>query len=138
MQYIKKVNKIEAIQNRGDVLNNVIPFLNERGIPYKYTESFLRGRQIGVITNRDSFEQEEYSQLNAGDYLVINKGVISIMSAEDFESKYQLSNEVLNDSQQKEIDELKSKVELLLKAQSDSFDGYSAKKTLAKSYENSN
>lgn len=88
-QYIKKVNKIEAIQNRGNVLTNVIPFLNERGVPYKYTESFLRGSQIGVITNKDNFEREEYSQLNVGDYLVINKGVISIMSAEDFESKYQ-------------------------------------------------
>ncbi|WP_349550294.1 hypothetical protein [Leuconostoc pseudomesenteroides] len=89
MQYIKKVNKIEAIKNRGDVLTDVIPFLNERGIPYEYTESFLRGSQIGVITNKDNFEREEYSQLNPGDYLVINKGVISIMSAEDFESKYQ-------------------------------------------------
>ena len=89
MQYIKKVNKIEAIKNRGNVLTDVIPFLNEHGIPYEYTESFLRGSQIGVITNKDNFEREEYSQLNAGDYLVINKGVISIMSAEDFESKYQ-------------------------------------------------
>ena len=94
MQYIKKVNKIEAIKNRGDILTNVIPFLNERGVPYKYTESFLRGSQIGVITNRDNFEREEYSQLNPGDYLVINKGVISIMSAEDFESKYQEEDSV--------------------------------------------
>ncbi|WP_349551267.1 hypothetical protein [Leuconostoc pseudomesenteroides] len=89
MQYIKKVNKIEAIKNRGNVLTDVIPFLNARGVPYKYTESFLRGSQIGVITNKDNFEREEYSQLNPGDYLVINKGVISIMSAENFESKYQ-------------------------------------------------
>ncbi|MGO2927234.1 MAG: hypothetical protein ACTICO_06265 [Leuconostoc citreum] len=94
MQYIKKVNKIEAIQNRGNVLTDVIPFLNEHGIPYEYTESFLRGSQIGVITNRDNFEQEEYSQLNPGDYLVINKGVISIVSAEDFESKYQENHSV--------------------------------------------
>lgn len=89
MQYIKKVNKIEAIKNRGDILTDVLPFLKEHGIPYKYTASFLRGSEIGVITNRDNFAKEEYSQLNAGDYLVINKGVISIMSAEDFESKYQ-------------------------------------------------
>ncbi|MDY5163319.1 hypothetical protein RQW99_01980 [Leuconostoc falkenbergense] len=88
-QYIKKVNKIEAIQNKGNVLTDVLPFLKEHGIPYEYTSSFLRGSEIGVITNRDDFKQEEYSQLNAGDYLVINKGVISIMSAEDFESKYQ-------------------------------------------------
>lgn len=88
-QYIKKVNKIEAIQNKGDILTDVLPFLKEHGIPYKYTASFLRGSEIGVITNRDNFAKEEYSQLNAGDYLVINKGVISIMSSEDFESKYQ-------------------------------------------------
>ena len=94
MQYIKRVNTIEAIQNRGNVLTDVIPFLNEHGIPYEYTESFLRGSQIGVITNRDNFEQEEYSQLNPGDYLVINKGVISIVSAEDFESKYQENHSV--------------------------------------------
>lgn len=94
VQYIKKVNKIEAIQNRGNVLNNVVPFLNEHGIPYEYTESFFRGSQIGVITNRDNFEQEEYSQLNAGDYLVINKGIISIINAKEFESKYQEDDSV--------------------------------------------
>lgn len=94
MQYIKRVHTIEAIQNRGDILTNVIPFLNEHGIPYEYTESFLRGSQIGVITNRDNYENEEYSQLNVGDYLVINKGIISIMKAEDFESKYQEDDSV--------------------------------------------
>ncbi|KMY77169.1 hypothetical protein [Leuconostoc mesenteroides] len=94
MQYIKKVNKIEAIQNKGSILTDVIPFLNEHGIPYEYTESLLRGSQIGVITNRDNFEQEEYSQLYVGDYLVINKGVISIMNAKEFESKYQEDDSV--------------------------------------------
>lgn len=95
MQYIKKVNKIEAIQNRGNILTDVIPFLKEHGILYEYTASFLKGSKIGVITNRDNFAKEEYSQLNQGDYLVINKGVISIMSAEDFESKYQEDDSVV-------------------------------------------
>ena len=89
MQYIKKVNKIEAIKNRGNVLTDVILFLNERGIPYEYTSSFLRGEKIGIIKDRDSYEKEEYTPFKSGEYLVINKGVISIMSAEDFESKYQ-------------------------------------------------
>lgn len=94
MQYIKKVNTIEAIQNRGNVLTDVIPFLNEHGIPYEYTESSFRGSQIGVITNRDNYEKEEYSQLYVGGYLVINKGVISIMNAKEFESKYQEDDSV--------------------------------------------
>ncbi|MBK0041509.1 MULTISPECIES: hypothetical protein [unclassified Leuconostoc] len=88
-QYIKKVNKIEAIKNRGNVLTDVIPFLNERVIPYEYTSSFLRGEKIGIIKDGDSYEKEEYTPFKSGEYLVINKGAISIMSAEDFESKYQ-------------------------------------------------
>ena len=94
MQYIKKVNKIEAIKNRGNVLTDVIPFLNERGIPYEYTSSFLRGEKIGIIKDRDSYEKEEYTPFKSGEYLVINKGVISIMSAEDFESKYQENDSI--------------------------------------------
>ena len=93
-RYIERLNRVYAIQNNGDYVGEIIPFLREHGIPFEYTESFLRGSQIGVITNRDNFEQEEYSQLNPGDYLVINKGVISIVSAEDFESKYQENHSV--------------------------------------------
>ena len=122
MQYIKKVNTIEAIQNRGNVLTNVIPFLNERGIPYQYISNSLQEESISIAISRDDYKNEKYTSLHLGEYLVISEDGISIMSAEDFEPKYQLSNEVLNDSQQKEIDDLKSKVELLLKAQSDNFE----------------
>lgn len=138
MQYIKRVNKIEAIQNRGDVLNNVIPFLNERGIPYQYTSNSLQEESISITISRDDYNNEKYTSLHLGEYLVISEDGISIIGAEEFAPKYQLADEVFNVGLQKEIDELKSKVELLQKAHSDNFDGYSAKKTLAKSYENSN
>lgn len=84
MQYIKRVNKIEAIQNKGNILTDVIPFLNEHGIAFEYTDSFIEGERISVMLSKG-----EYTTLIIDDYLVINKGVISIMNAEDFESKYQ-------------------------------------------------
>lgn len=89
MQYIKRVNTIEAIQNKGDILNNVIPFLNNHGIAFKYTDSFIEGKQISVMLHK-----RECTTLNLDEYLVINKGVISIMSAEEFESKYQEDDSV--------------------------------------------
>lgn len=89
MQYIKRVNTIEAIQNKGDILIDVIPFLNKHGIAFEYTDSFIKGKQISVMLHK-----REYVVLNLGEYLVINKGVISIMSAEDFESKYQEDDSV--------------------------------------------
>lgn len=84
MQYIKKVNKIEAIQNKGDILTDVIPFLNKHGIAFKYKDSFIEGKQISVMLSK-----REYEVLNLDEYLVINEGVVSIMSAQEFESKYQ-------------------------------------------------
>lgn len=89
MQYIKRVNKIEAIQNKGNILTDVIPFLNEHGISFEYTDSFIEGKRISVMVSKG-----EYTTLNLDDYLVINKGVISIMTAEDFESKYQEDHSV--------------------------------------------
>lgn len=89
MQYIKRVNTIEAIQNKGDILTDVIPFLNEHGIAFEYKGSFIEGKQISVMLH------EEYVVLNLGEYLVINKRVISIMSVEDFESKYQEDDKVV-------------------------------------------
>lgn len=84
MQYIKKINKIEAIQNKGNVLTDVIPFLNKHGISFEYTDSFIEGKQISVMLTK-----RKYEVLNLDEYLVINKGVVSIMSAKEFESKYQ-------------------------------------------------
>lgn len=89
MQYIKRVNKIEAIQNKGNILTDVIPFLNEHGIAFEYTDSFIEGKRIAVMLSKG-----EYTTLKIDDYLVINKGVISIMTAEDFESKYQEDDSV--------------------------------------------
>ncbi|BAX73122.1 hypothetical protein [Leuconostoc mesenteroides] len=89
MQYIKRVNKIEAIQNKGNILTDVIPFLNEHGIAFEYTDSFIEGKRIAVMVSKG-----EYTTLNLDDYLVINKGVISVMSAKDFESKYQEDDSV--------------------------------------------
>lgn len=89
MQYIKRVNKIEAIQNKGNILTDVIPFLNEHGIAFGYTDSFIEGKRVAVMVSKG-----EYTTLNLDDYLVINKGVISVMSAKDFESKYQEDDSV--------------------------------------------
>ena len=89
MQYIKKVNKIEAIKNEGNILTDVISFLNEHGIALEYTDSFIEGKRISVMVSKG-----KYTTLNLDDYLVINKGVISIMNAEDFEYKYQEDDSV--------------------------------------------
>lgn len=88
-QYIKRVNTIEAIQNEGNILTDVIPFLNEHGIAFEYTDSFIEGKRIAVIHSKG-----EYTTLKIDDYLVINKGVISIMNAKEFESKYQEDDSV--------------------------------------------
>lgn len=89
MQYIKRVNTIEAIQNKGNILTDVIPFLNEHGISFEYTDSFIEGKRISVMVSKG-----EYIILKIDDYLVINKGVISIMNAKEFESKYQEDDSV--------------------------------------------
>ncbi|QBC39863.1 hypothetical protein [Leuconostoc mesenteroides] len=89
MQYIKRVNTIEAIQNKGNILTDVIPFLNEHGISFEYIDSFIEGKRISVMVSKG-----EYTTLNLDDYLVINKGVISIMNAKEFESKYQEDDSV--------------------------------------------
>lgn len=89
MQYIKKVNTIEAIQNEGNILTDVIPFLNEHGIAFEYTDSFIEGKRIAVVVSKG-----KYTTLNPSEYLVINKGVVSIMKAKDFESKYQEDDSV--------------------------------------------
>ncbi|TGD33802.1 hypothetical protein [Leuconostoc mesenteroides] len=89
MQYIKRVNTIEAIQNEGNILTDVIPFLNEHGIAFEYTDSFIEGKRISVMVSKG-----EYTTLNLDDYLVINKDVISIMNAKEFESKYQEDDSV--------------------------------------------
>lgn len=93
MQYIKKVNTIEAIQNEGNILTDVIPFLNEHGIAFEYTDSFIEGKRIAVLVSKG-----EYTTLNPSEYLVINKGVVSIMKAKDFESKYQENHSVVRKS----------------------------------------
>lgn len=84
MKYIKKVNTIEAIQNEGNILTDVIPFLKKHGIAFEYTDSFVEGQRIAVLVSKG-----EFTTLNPSEYLVINKGVVSIMKAKDFESKYQ-------------------------------------------------
>lgn len=89
MQYIKRVNTIEAIQNEGNILTDVIPFLNEHGITFEYTDSFIKGERIVVLVSKG-----EYTTLNPSEYLVINKGVVSIMKAKDFESMYQENHSV--------------------------------------------
>lgn len=89
MQYIKRVNTIEAIQNEGNILTDVIPFLNEHGITFEYTGSFIKGERIAVLVSKG-----EYTTLNPSEYLVINKGVVSIMKYKDFESKYQENHSV--------------------------------------------
>ncbi|USI45480.1 hypothetical protein [Leuconostoc mesenteroides] len=88
-QYIKRVNTIEAIQNKGKILTDVIPFLNEHGIAFEYTDSFIEGKRISVMISKG-----EYTTLKIDDYLVINKSVISIMNAKEFESKYQEDDSV--------------------------------------------
>lgn len=110
MEYVKRVNTIEAIQNKGNVLKDVVPFLNEHGIVFEYKSAEGAEPEKLTVVNGNRAVQRS-TELEIGDYFVIDsaKRRTEIISGEEFEKKYQLADEVINASQQLQIDELRTK-----------------------------
>lgn len=82
-RYIERVNRVYAIQNNGDYVGEIIPFLREHGIPFEYEESFLEGRHIDVNVHGES------TTLNSGEYLVAGIAGVSIMSPKEFKIEFE-------------------------------------------------
>lgn len=101
MQYIKRVNKIEAIQNKGNILTDVIPFLNEHNIEYTLSSGTFEKRSALMVRPTTSFgSKQKMRETKRGDYILVSKmlGLICVivMSEYDFNNTYQPSSEVLN------------------------------------------
>ena len=82
-RYIERLNRVYAIQNNGDYVGEIIPFLREHGISFEYKESFLEGRHIDVNV------RGELTTLNSGEYLVKGTVGVSIMSPEKFKREFE-------------------------------------------------
>lgn len=82
-RYIEKLNRVYAIQNNEDYVDEIIPFLRKYGIFYEYREGFLEGRRIDVDLNG------ELTTFNIGEYLVVDNDGVSIMSLQDFKNKFE-------------------------------------------------
>lgn len=115
MEYVERVNTIEAVQNKGNVLKDVVPFLNEHGMIFEYLSvEGVKPEKLTVIHGNRAVQR--LTELEIGDYFVIDsaKRRTEIMRAEEFEKNYQLADEVINTSQQVQINELGTKVDSLL------------------------
>ncbi|KAA8372375.1 hypothetical protein [Leuconostoc carnosum] len=102
MQYIERVNTVEAIQIKGDILKDVIPFLNEHNIEYTLSSGNFEKRSALMARMTTVFgPDEEMREIKRGDYILVRKmlGFISVavMSEDDFNNIYQPSSEVLNE-----------------------------------------
>ena len=82
-RYIERLNRVYAIQNNGDYVGEIIPFLREHGITFEYKESFLEGRHIDVNVHG------ELTALNSGEYLVAGIAGVSIMSPKEFKIEFE-------------------------------------------------
>lgn len=82
-RYIKKLNRFYAIQNNGDYLVDIIPFLRKYGIIFEYKEGFPEDRRIDVNVHG------ELTTFNIGEYLVVNNSGVSIMSPEEFKNEFE-------------------------------------------------
>ena len=82
-RYIERLNRVYAIQNNGDYVGEIIPFLREHGISFEYKESFLEGRHIDVNVHG------ELTTLNYDEYLVTGTAGVSIMSPKDFKREFE-------------------------------------------------
>lgn len=82
-RYIERLNRVEAIQNNGDYVEKIIPFLREHGICFEYKESFVEGEYINVNVNG------ELVTLNTGEYLVVGNAGVDIFSSEHFKKEFE-------------------------------------------------
>lgn len=82
-RYIERLNRVYAIQNNGDYVGEIIPFVREHGISFEYKESFLEGRHIDVNV------RGELTTLNSGEYLVVGSAGTRIMSSKDFVREFE-------------------------------------------------
>lgn len=101
MQYIERVNTVEAIQIKGDIVKDVIPFLNEHNIEYTLNSGTLEKRSSLMVRSTTPFVHDEpMSETKRGDYILVRKMIgiicVTVMSEDDFNNTYQPSSEVLN------------------------------------------
>lgn len=82
-RYIERLNRVYAIQNNGDYVGEIIPFVREHGISFEYKESFLEGRHIDVNV------RGELTTLNSGEYLVVGSAGTRVMSSKDFVREFE-------------------------------------------------
>ncbi|KGB50923.1 hypothetical protein LH61_05380 [Leuconostoc mesenteroides P45] len=82
-RYIERLNRVEAIQNKGDYVGEIIPFLREHGISFEYKESFVEGKYIDVDM------AGELVAFNIGEYLVVGSAGIRIMSSNEFDNLFE-------------------------------------------------
>ncbi|MCT4390220.1 hypothetical protein [Leuconostoc falkenbergense] len=82
-RYIERLNRVYAIQNNGDYVGEIIPFLREHGIHFEYIENFPEGRHIDVNVHG------ELATFNFGEYLVTGTAGFFIMSPEKFKRDFE-------------------------------------------------
>lgn len=82
-RYIERLNRVEAIQNNGEYVGEIIPFLREHGFSFEYKESFVDGKYIDVNV------AGKLITLNFGEYLVVGGAGIRTMSSEEFTREFE-------------------------------------------------
>ncbi|WP_273731355.1 hypothetical protein [Leuconostoc mesenteroides] len=82
-RYIERLNRVYAIQNHGDYVGEIIPFLREHGIPFEYTENLVGGEHIDVNVHG------ELATFNYGEYLVVGSAGTRIMSSKEFVREFE-------------------------------------------------
>lgn len=87
MQYIERVKGIEAIQNKGNIITDVIPFLNEHNIGYQYSSDSLKGRVLRV--NTFTLLGHELKTVKHNEYIVINRAMgFVLVKSENYIKEY--------------------------------------------------
>lgn len=82
-RYIERLNRVEAIQNNGDYVEKIIPFLREHGISFEYKENLTDGKHLDVAVNGGTIT------LNKGEYLVVSNAGVDIFSSEYFKREFE-------------------------------------------------
>jgi len=82
-RYIEKLNRVYAIQNNENYVDDIIPFLRKHDINFEYKENFLEGRHIDVNVHG------EYITFNFGDYLVVDTAGVYMMSFKEFKNEFE-------------------------------------------------
>lgn len=82
-RYIEKLNRIYAIQNNENYVDDIIPFLRKHRINFEYKENFLEGRHIDVNVHG------EFITFNFSDYMVVDTAGVYMMSSKEFEKDFE-------------------------------------------------